>query len=256
MTEEELQGIETWFEAYTAPFLKNESIGFAVRLKHEHIGQVVVEMEALCRSIGLSDDDRRLALAIARLHDVGRFPQIARYGTMSDSRSENHATLALQVIEQADLLDNLPIREARTIRIAIANHNRPVLKADLDSRSVLFCRLIRDADKLDIWRVFLETDANGSQADKDTLFHDHPRTPKISEAILGPILNGKAAAYGDIKSRNDFRILTLSWVFDLNFPHSRKIVIERDYLGRMAANLPAGKDVVEALQALRAALEG
>lgn len=256
MTKEELQEIVTWFEAYTSPFLENESISFAVNLKLEHIAQVRVEMEALCRSISLPDEDRRLALAIARLHDVGRFPQIARYGTLSDSRSENHATLALKAIEQAGLLDYLTAREARTIRIAIANHNRPILKDDLDSRTHLFCQLIRDADKLDIWRVFLETDAKGSQADKDTLFHDYPRVPEISEAILTPILDGKAAAYSDIASRNDFRILTLSWVFDLNFPHSRKVVIERDYLGRMAANLPNSDDVTEALKVFGAALKG
>ena len=255
MTEEELQRIETWFEEFTSPFLEREAIRFAVKLKHEHISQVTLEMEALCRSIKLSDADRCLALAIARLHDVGRFPQIDRYGTMSDSRSENHATLALQAMEQAQLLDRLPEREARMIRIAIANHNRPGLKADLDSRTLLFCRLIRDADKLDIWRVFLETDAGGSQADKDTLFHDMPRLPKVSEAILAPILDGKAAAYSDISSRNDFRILTLSWVFDLNFPHSRKVVAERDYIGRMAANLPKDDEIARAIKVLRAALE-
>jgi len=45
---------------------------------------------------------RALAFAevIAWLHDIGRFEQFDRYRTFADAESENHAQIALRVIEK------------------------------------------------------------------------------------------------------------------------------------------------------------
>jgi hypothetical protein len=58
-----------------------------------------------------------------------------------------------------------------------------------------------------------------------------------------------------LKSLNDFMILQLSWVFDLNFPAAFRLALERDVVGRLAARLPQDAGVGGAVHVLRGYME-
>jgi len=85
-----------------------------------------------------------------------------------------------------------------------------------DAETIFFLRLVRDADKLDIWRVFAEyydkDDAERESA-ADLVFlmlQDIPMP--LSRACRKEACNPSA-----LKTLNDFRIMQLTWVYDLNF---------------------------------------
>lgn len=251
MNKDFVLGIDTWFREYTSEYHKSKRIKLAADVKIAHTSRVVREMKLLAVALGLQDDDQYLALVIARLHDVGRFPQYATYGTFNDRKSENHAQLGLKVINENGLLTGLTSQERRWILEAVANHNRFSIEDDLDDRTGMFCRMIRDADKLDILKVLLDTEHHGTDEEKKAIFVNLPDTDEYSDTILQTLCSGVMGRAEDVRTRNDFRLIALGWVYDLYYRHSLIRFNERSYLVRFAELLPETKEISEAIECVR-----
>jgi hypothetical protein len=98
--------------------------------------------------------------------------------------------------------------------------------------------MVRDADKLDIWRIFAEY-YEGSEEDKASAIGlGLPDMPTYSHAVISSIYEKHVVSHSDVKTLNDFKLLQLSWVYDLNFGTSFRILLEKDYVNRIAAELP------------------
>jgi hypothetical protein len=54
-----------------------------------------------------------------------------------------------------------------------------------------------------------------------------------------------------LKTLNDFMLLQLAWVYDLNFTGSLRMVAERRYIEMIAALLPATGEVRDAVNGVR-----
>lgn len=102
-------------------------------------------------------EDIDLAWLIGILHDIGRFEQLRRYQTFFDYRSMDHAKYGVHVLfEEGHIKDFIASSEENdVIRAAIGEHNVYEVRGDLSKRELHFARLIRDADKLDIFRVYV-----------------------------------------------------------------------------------------------------
>jgi hypothetical protein len=50
---------------------------------------------------------------------------------------------------------------------------------------------------------------------------------------------------------NDFKLLQLAWIYDLNFLPSLRMVRERGVIGRLSATLPGDDAVLSAVDAVR-----
>ncbi|MGE4551882.1 MAG: HD family phosphohydrolase, partial [Desulfovibrionaceae bacterium] len=46
--------------------------------------------------------------------------------------------------------------------------------------------------------------------------------------------------YASMRYTNDFRLLMASWIYDLGYPASARLMRERGHLARLLAGLPAG----------------
>jgi hypothetical protein len=114
------------------------------------------------------------------------------------------------------------------------------------SEDLFFLRLIRDADKLDIWRIFLEF----FQADENDrpmgAVLGLPDTAGYSTEVLSSIQESKVVSHGLLKNLNDFKLLLTSWVFDLNFQPSFELVKEKGYIEKFFALLPRTDDILKA----------
>lgn len=110
----------------------------------------------------------------------------------------------------------------------------------------LFIKLVRDADKLDIWRVFLEHFEGPPEAMSDAITLGLPDTPEYSREVLSHILKKETALHLHVRTLNDFKLLQLSWVFDLNFKPSFALLSERGYIDRLASHLPHTEEIRQA----------
>ncbi|MEI6703145.1 MAG: HD domain-containing protein [Deltaproteobacteria bacterium] len=258
MEQTQLDTLISWFESYVEPYLDTDEEGAGnIRLKIEHTRKVCEAMGLLSAGESLSVEDSRIASAVALLHDVGRFPQYRRWRTFRDDDSDNHARLAIDVIREEKLLSGLDHKEQLLIEEAVRLHNLLEVPKQLQSPTRLFINLIRDADKIDIWRVFVELLALPPhlRASAATLgFADLP--DEVSEGCVNTLATGSVVQLNSLKTLNDFKLLLISWVYDLNFPSSRRLLLERGHIPVLAASLPERNDIKIAVDKALAYLSG
>jgi hypothetical protein len=212
-------------------------------------------MRALAVQLGLPGSEIETAQVIGLLHDVGRFDQYDRFRTFNDRHSLDHAAHSVTVIEKQAVLADYTTTQQRRIACAIAHHNKAALPASLQDGVRFWCQLIRDADKLDIYRVALgQQRALARNQSSIDLYHDFPDEPKVSDRVYGCILAGGIADVNDLVYLNDLKLMQMAWVFDLNFTPSFHMVRRRQYLEGIYASMPRDHRVQEAYRCVRAYL--
>ena len=253
MEQAQLDKLRQWFDKYVQTYNDIEGEGFRnILLKIEHTLKVCTIMDLLAAGEGLSPEKARIAATVALLHDVGRFPQYRRWRTFRDSESDNHARLGIDVIREQQLLEDLPPSELLLIEEAIRFHNLLTLPKHVQSPTKMFIRLIRDADKLDIWRVFLELFDLPEQERASAACLGLPDLPDYTPACLTALLEHRVVRLDECRVVNDFKLLQISWALDLSFPTSYRLLLERDYLPQLAATLHGQMDVSGAIKGIRA----
>lgn len=244
MKQDDLIYFKKWFPDYCKSFyLPDREDQKNIHLKEQHTFYVCKNIIEIARGLALSENEIRLAETIALFHDVGRFPQYAQYKTFRDSISVNHGLLGAQTLLEEKVLHPLPDNEQELIVQAVKFHNAfSVPKTEQDD-IVFFIKLIRDADKLDIWRVFIEYYEGNEEDRASAVGLGLPDIPEYSEDVLSCLYKGQMVTLSKTKSLNDFKLLQLSWIYDLNFKPSFQLLLERDYIDRFIAKLPQTEDI-------------
>jgi hypothetical protein len=126
-------------------------------------------------------------------------------------------------------------------------HNAFKVPSLEDQQNFFFLQLIRDADKLDIWRIFSGYHEGPEDKKASAVGLGLPDLPDYSETILSCLYKKKLATLSDLTTLNDFKLMQLSWVYDLNFRHSFRLLAERAYIRKIAAILPQTEEIAEAV---------
>ncbi|MCK4646522.1 MAG: HD domain-containing protein [Candidatus Aminicenantes bacterium] len=253
---EALLSLKMWFADYVKTFHsadpeKQQNIN----IKKEHTIRVCSEIIGIAKSLGLSREEIRLAEAMALLHDVGRFEQYTRYGTFSDLNSENHAVLGIKILHENNILKGIDQSTRKLIFCAIFHHNRIELPKRTTEACLFFTKLLRDADKLDICQVLTDYYCNKNKPRNESIELGLPDTPEISEKVCQQLLVGRPIKQEYLKSLNDFKLLLMGWVYDVNFPRTFQLIRERGYLEMIRDALPPSERVLEIYSTIRTHLE-
>ena len=258
MTRSDIDRLIDWFTTFCASYTRDagDDDRRNYLLKEVHTHRVREAAVAIATELGCDGADLLLAEAIGLLHDVGRFPQYREYRTFKDADSVNHAARSVRVITEEKHPGRSSCRKSsasssRAWRSITSTGCRSIL----DEREDFFLRLIRDADKLDIWRVFLEYYALPEEERASAVGLGFPDHPDCSPEILDAITEGEMINLVNVKTLNDFKLLQLSWIFDLNFGPTRRLFRERGYLAAFAAALPTDEGVRNALSILESYLD-
>jgi putative nucleotidyltransferase with HDIG domain len=222
--------LKKWFDSYTKDFvMKNEKDQKNINLKIDHSRRVTKDMEEIIENFRLSEDEKYLARIIALYHDIGRFKQYKEYQTFSDYKSEDHGSLGAEVIKENKLIDDLSQDYQKIIYKAIEQHN----KADIDKdyfdneKEIFFAELIRDADKLDIFNIFVNRYQKGDQEDFIIKLSTEDR---ITDEVYDKVLKKESINYDKLETLNDLKMMQLTWIYDINFAETIEIIKERKYL--------------------------
>jgi hypothetical protein len=252
MTGNDLTSFRKWFSEYCRSFHSSDAEDQKnISLKEEHTFRVCRNASEITEALLLDDNRKMLAETVALFHDIGRFPQYAKYKTFRDSVSVNHGLLGAQTIVEKGVLQNLSGEEQDIIIQSVTFHNAFSVPKKEREEIVFFIQLIRDADKLDIWRVFLEYYEGSEESRASAVGLGLPDLPGYSEDVLSRIYHRKIIALSDIRSLNDFKLLQLSWIFDLNFQPSFAMLAQRDYIQRIAGCLPETEEMKRAVAFLK-----
>lgn len=248
MTENHLQQLRRIFSSYVRRFYTgDEGDQRNIALKEDHTERVCENIVQIAREGSLQAQDIPLVAAAALFHDVGRFPQYAQYGTFRDSMSVNHGKLGAEVLEQEGMLSSLTERERHLVIHSVRFHNAFALPDGSDETERLFLKMLRDADKLDIWRVFADYYESPVSMRASAAGLDLPDLPEYSGEVLRTLLNEKMVTLSMLGTLNDFRLLQLSWIYDLNFASSFRLLLKRKLIERISGALPPDERLADAV---------
>jgi len=243
ITEENIKDFKIWFIKYVSSFETSDIfIQQSFKKRTDHSLEVCEEILNIGSRISLNKEELMLAEAIALFHDIGRFEQFVKYETFVDSKSENHAELAVNVLRKNQVLDVLTETNQEIIIKAIIYHNRLYIPEGEDDSVTLFSRLLRDADKIAILS-FVTNYYRRSDSLKIALPDVPPDTPEISKEIMDCLMMGSLINSRCVKTLNDCKLLQMGWVYDINFKPSLQIILERDYLKLIRDVLPQSRDI-------------
>ena len=238
-----LREMHAWMADYMRSFYtEDEEVQQAIRMKEVHTGYVTSIAVELAKHLHLSAHDVELAEIMGLFHDVGRFRQFTLYRTFNDAVSEDHAALGLKVLDELPFLARLVPEDEALVRFSILNHNKKVIAPTEDARQLFFAHLLRDADKLDIFRVlrpFLApSDGTG-----------------VSPDFLEKFIAGEQVDYTKIRTMDDRKLVRLMWVYDVNFSWTLQRVKERGYIEDIIAHLPEDSRMALGIERLHAYVE-
>jgi len=232
-----------WFNSYVKKFYGEDSeINQNIELKEEHTLKVAKHAVNIAKSLSLTEEEVNTAELIGLFHDIGRFEQFKTYKTFRDSISVNHATLGIKILDENKILEDLDDRRQKIIIKAISLHNTKELPSNLNEEEALFSKLIRDADKLDIFRIIMEYEKERKDNPNPAL-DNLPFTPGYNKELLEDIFLKRKISNNSLKNYNDRKLYELSWITDLNFPFSFSYIKDKNVLKALINCLPNNEEI-------------
>lgn len=255
MTEDDMSFFRSWFEEYTSRYTSDEvEIEANLRYKKEHSRRVRDHMLTLARDLKFDTNQMLLAEMIGLFHDIGRFEQYVKYHTFKDYLSEDHAKLGLTVLEREQIFSGRVMEpELEIISTAIKNHNQRIIDEAVGGNTLVFCKLIRDADKLDILDQVIRFYEDPNRTPYFAVERNHKDT-RYSQEIIRGILRGEQISYSSVKTPVDIKLIRLAWLLDLSFPTAVEIAKRKKFLRRLWAFIPETKETLEVFQYIERSL--
>ena len=250
-----LNEMHKWMSDYMKSFYTDdEEVQRGILIKEKHTGYVTTNCIELAENLKLTRHDIELAEIIGLFHDVGRFRQYSIYKTFNDADSEDHADLGMKVIGELDFFKKISREDFEIVKFSIGQHNKKEIAPCDDERKILFAKIIRDADKLDIYRV-LEPYFAQENAEKMPNFIKGKFIADISDDFVEHFAKGEQADYREIRTNGDRKIVRLMWIYNVNFSWTLKKIVERGYIEKIIENLPRNeknsKRIDEGIEKLR-----
>jgi hypothetical protein len=240
-----LRKIKHWFQNYVDTF--NDHNGQWHRfceVKVDHCRRVAHEMRTLSKSLNWLPTGVLVAEAIGWLHDIGRFSQFRDFGTFSDAQSVNHGVRGWQVILQSNIVSDLPDNEQQSILDAVYFHNGKALPGDLGKESLAMLKLIRDADKLNIFYVVYDALVQDGFQDLQHMLPHIKMDGPINPIILNELRWKRACSLTEVRSLTDFMLLQLSWIYDINYLPTFQQIAQRDIIANLLSYLPTDNHAI------------
>lgn len=201
-----------------------------IALKISHIERVSQKAKQLAENLRLNEEDVKLAELIGILHDIGRFEQIRIYNTFMDKDSVNHAEYGVKVLFEDGLIRRFIAEDTydNIIKKAILNHNKGYLDIDkdLNKKELLHTKLIRDADKLDIFYVL-------NMENMNVLYGNNIEKQNINNEVYKEFFEDKYINYKNINSGLDLAIAHFAYIYDFNYKFTLQKIKEDEFLTKL-----------------------
>lgn len=224
----DIQQARNSFKKFLEKYNNKNQLGFDLKVAHTY--HVVENAKIIATKLSLSEEDINLAELIALLHDIGRFEEIT-FLKQFDSVKFDHASYGVKILFDDNLIRNF-IKDTsydEIIKTAIENHSRLSIKEGLNEKCLLHSKIIRDADKLDNFRVKKEEKIEaifpGILKDKSDI-----ENSILSDKVYNTIQSKKCVDILDRVTVLDYWCCVLAFIFDLNFKESYEIVKDKDYV--------------------------
>ena len=200
-----------------------------IEIKKNHSLRVMEVSTELARRENFTEEEIEIATLIGLLHDISRFKQYTEYQTLNDKISFDHGNMSVEILEKDNYLRKFIQTDKydETIKLAIKNHNKFEIEEGLTEEQNKFCKLIKDADKLDIFYIASEELWENEKEEMENSI--------INSKIIEVLENEKMVAHKDFEKIEyvDLIFQMLSYLFDVNFKSCYEIIKQERYIDRI-----------------------
>lgn len=227
-----------------------------IKLKIDHTYRVAGMCQRIAESLGLSEPDVDIAWLLGMLHDIGRFEQIRRFGTFNDVQSVDHAEFGADLLFKEGLIRKFAEgyyeecelarsgneeaeqiiknnehhnKDTGLLELAIRQHNKYRVKEDLTERQRMFCDILRDADKVDIFKV-------NADIPMEIIYDvttEELKSGVISKEVLESFYKRETVLKSVRKSAVDHIVGHISLLFELVYKESYRQAKEQGYVYKL-----------------------
>lgn len=218
----DLEKAKKEFIKYTENYdLKNEHI----ERKQLHSLRVMEISKQIAQGLQLSQQEIELATLIGLLHDIARFEQYTKYKTFSDLQSIDHGDYGAQILKK-DIRKYIQNKKYDEIIIkAVKNHNKFKIEEGLSEKEEVFAKIIRDADKIDIFYESVDIFWKGQENQVEESI--------ISEDVIKQFDNLSQTKRKQQETASDKVIRVITFIFDMNFKPSFEIIKKEDHINKI-----------------------
>ena len=220
----DIKKAEEEFELYANNYDMNE---YKISMKYYHTFRVEKICGEIAILLGLDQEKINLAKLIGLLHDIARFEQYTIYGTYDDISSIDHGDLAVEILKKDDYIRKYINTDEydEIILKAIKYHNKYSIGDDVDEEEKLFCEIIRDADKLDIFHIKANENfvSQKEEIEKEVITKE-----TFEQFVKKEVVDRK-----NVKNNLDRIIVLIAFIYDFNFMESYRIVKENNYIDKV-----------------------
>ena len=206
------------------------------KAKQIHTHAVAANCIYIGEYLGLSEYDCDLAWVIGELHDFARFGQVVVTQTFRDSDRYNHAKFGARLLFKHGMIEDIisnytevSDEDKLVMEKAIYHHSDFKLPDDLTDRELLFCKIIREADQIDIFRTIATRswETIYGRSKEEILASD------ISPGILAAFPQHELADYSKRVLPADYHMAHIALCFGLKTPAARQRAVEQGYLQKL-----------------------
>ena len=227
-----------------------------IKLKIDHTYRVAGLCQRIAESLGLSEPDVDIAWLLGMLHDIGRFEQIRRFGTFNDVQSVDHAEFGADLLFKEGLIRKFAEgyyeecelahsgneeaeqiiknnehhnKDTGLLEMAIRQHNKYRVKEDLTERQRMFCDILRDADKVDIFKV-------NADIPMEIIYDvttEELKNGVITKAVLESFYKKETVLKSVRRSAVDHIVGHISLLFELVYKESYRQAKEQGYVYKL-----------------------
>lgn len=228
--------IEQVFRDYVDTFdWSNENI----RLKYFHTIEVANISYEVAKRLNLSSEERDLAKLIGYLHDIGRFIQVSKTNTFKD-KTMDHATEGVKILFEDGLIRSFIAEDKydEIIKKAVANHNKYKIVDKMNKQELLFANIIRDSDKIDIFRV-------------DSTENKYRMKDVPTDKVLVCFDEEISVNLKDIKNKSDSTLCVLAFIYDFNYKESIQVLKEKGYYMDFINSIEVSRENIETFNKIK-----
>jgi len=232
MTRKFLETLTCRYHAYVDVFRDGAGVLSQLhQLKWDHTRHVVEDACLIMSGEGWPRPESLEGEACALLHDVGRYSQLKEYGTFRDAESIDHAVRGVEVIEAERLLEGFSGETRKRVLAAVALHNKKEVPAALDDATARLAYLVRDADKLDIFRVLETVIADGSLESNPEIAWGLQVRGAPTPEVVASVRVGRPVDYDTVRNLSDFVLIQVGWLIGgFRYATSMRLAAERKAL--------------------------
>lgn len=241
------------FQEYTGHY---DAGNVNVSLKISHTYRVAGIAGRIGQDVGA---DPEFSWFLGLLHDIGRFEQLRQYGTFKDAQSVDHAELGADILFSEGLINRFPKPDIpeweKLTEQAVRLHNKLTIPEGLDPTELMYTHILRDADKVDIFRVLTEPPYDGRN-ERILCASDSSDTAQIAgEEVMQCVREHRCVPRSSERTEFENLISQCCMGFELHYPISRRITREQGFLEKLM-NLPLRNEVMRGqLEILRKEME-